>query len=151
MRIFIDTAIAFTGSLCFGIIFNIRGKKLFFAALGGGFCQLAFSLSAFFLKNEISQYFFATIITAVYAELLARLLKTPATVFLVPSIIPLVPGSMMYATMEYCIMGDLNAFQYMLLETIGVAGSLAMGILVVSSINRLVKVANSKIKKSIKP
>jgi len=148
MNIYTETLISFIGSFCFGIIFNIKGKKLFFAGLGGALSQLAYSLSVFFLVNEISRYFFATIITAVFAEAMARVLKAPATVFLVPSIIPLVPGGMLYETMELCIQGHIDEFQLKLFNTIGVAGSLAMGILFVSSFSRLFKVAELKIKKA---
>ena len=147
MQLLFEGIISFIGSFCFGVIFNIKGKKLFFAGLGGLISQLAYSFSILFLNDEISRYFFATIITALFAEFLAKILKSPATVFLVPSIIPLVPGGMMYATMELCIQGKISEFQTSLLNTLGVAGSLALGILVVSSANRLYKVAHSRIKR----
>ncbi len=34
--VFIQTMASFIASCGFGIIFNIKGKKLFFAAIGGG-------------------------------------------------------------------------------------------------------------------
>lgn len=144
MRIFLECFYSFVGSFCFGIIFNIRGSKLLFAGLGGALSQLAYLLLAIPFSQEITQYFFATVVTALYAELLARIKKAPATVFLVPSIIPLVPGGMMYYSMEMCISGKINNFLNLLLQTIGVAGALAMGILVVSSFNKLLKVIDAK-------
>jgi len=144
MTIFIECLYSFIGSFCFGIIFNIKGSKLLFAALGGALSQVSFMLLAFVFTSEITQYFFATIIIAFYAEIMARIKKAPATVFLVPSIIPLVPGGMMYYSMEYCISGQINEFFTLLLKTIGVAGSLAIGILVVSSFNKLLKVSSHR-------
>lgn len=150
MKIFLECLYSLVGSLCFGIIFNIKGKKLIFAAFGGALSQLSFMLLGYFFSSEITQYFFATIITALYAEIMARIKKSPATVFLVPSIIPLVPGGMMYYSMELCITGKINEFFNLLLKTIAVAGALAMGILVVSSFNKLLKVANYKNHKALK-
>ncbi len=149
MNYFLECAYSFIGSFCFGIIFNIQGRKLFYSGLGGALSQGAYIAMGFIFSEDITRYLFATIITTIYAEVLARIEKTPATVILVPSIIPLVPGGMMYYTMEYCILGENSEFINMLLETLGVAGALAMGILVVSSGNKLMKVAARKQKKLI--
>ncbi len=140
MKIIYEVFYSFVGSFGFGFIFNIRGSKILYAALGGALSQLAYSIFGFLPMSEITQYLFATIITASYAEIMARIKKSPAIVFLVPSIIPLVPGGMMYYSMEYCILGKTQQFTDMLLRTLGVAGALAMGILVVSSINKIIRV-----------
>ena len=149
MNYFLECVYSFIGSICFGIIFNIQGRKLFYSGLGGALSQGAYIAIGLIIKDDITRYLFATIITAIYAEVLARVEKTPATVILVPSIIPLVPGGMLYYTMEYCILGEISKFISMLLETLGIAGALAMGILVVSSGNKLMKVAAGKRRKLI--
>lgn len=147
MKIFLEVFYAFVGSLGFGFICNIRGSKIVYAAIGGALSQLAFSLLGFLQISEITQYFFATMVIALYAEIMARVKKAPATVFLVPSIIPLVPGGMMYYSMELCIAGKVEEFSYLIIKTFAVAGALAMGILVVSSINKIFKIALYKKKK----
>lgn len=142
IKIYYEVLYSFIGSLGFAFVFNIRGKKVIFAALGGALSQFSFSIFSMFMDSDITQYLFATIITAIYAELMARILKAPATIFLVPSIIPLVPGGMMYYSMELCILGKTQEFTNSLLNTIAVAGALAMGILIVSSLNKFLKVMN---------
>lgn len=135
-----EVVCSFLGSLCFAFVFNIKGSKLFFAGFGGLVSSLSFSLFSLIFVQEITQCFYATIITAIYAEALARIKKAPAVVFLVPSIIPLVPGGSTYYTMELCILGKVDEFIQKGLYTFGIAGSLAMGILVVSSLNRIFNV-----------
>lgn len=148
MQLLLECIYSFIGSFCFGIIFNIKGKKLFYSALGGFLSQGAYIFFSFIFDSDITCYLLATIIIAIYSEILARILKTPATVFLVPSIIPLVPGGMMYYAMEMCINGENANFINQLLKTIGVAGALAMGILLVSSGNKILRtVINKKINK----
>lgn len=44
---FEQTVVALIASLGFGVIFNIRGKNLFFATIGGGLSWLSYLL----LKN----------------------------------------------------------------------------------------------------
>ena len=43
-----------------------------------------------------------------YAELLARRLKTPAILFVIPAILPLVPGSFLYYAMSSAVRGQLE-------------------------------------------
>ncbi|WP_071434573.1 threonine/serine exporter family protein [Angelakisella massiliensis] len=121
----------------FCIIFNIRRpKRIFFAALGGGLAWAVYLLAAP-VGSDLFQYFAATIALSMYAEVMARIFKCPATEFLLVALIPLVPGGGIYHTMEYCIQGDTSAFLETGLHTLGIAASLAVGILLVSSAVRL--------------
>ena len=43
---------------------------------------------------------------ALYAEILARRLRAPATLFLVPAVIPSIPGSNLYYTMQAAVRGQ---------------------------------------------
>jgi uncharacterized membrane protein YjjB (DUF3815 family) len=53
-------------------------------------------------------YLTAAAFGVLYAELLARRLKTPATLFVIPAIVPLVPGVGLYNTMRYVVDGEYN-------------------------------------------
>jgi uncharacterized membrane protein YjjB (DUF3815 family) len=49
----------------------------------------------------------------VYAELLAHWMRSPTTLFVIPAIIPLVPGSSLYYAMSSAVQRDLtNAREY---------------------------------------
>lgn len=136
MSILLSCFYSFVSTIGFCIIFNIRGKMVFFASLGGALGWLAYELSAFF-GNDLSQYFIATVVIALYAEIMARLHKVPVTVYLIAALIPLVPGSGIYYTMEHFIDGNNDAFLTTFTHTIAIAGCLSFGILLVSSLVRL--------------
>lgn len=140
MRVYLEVLYSFVGSLGFAIVFNIKGRKILYAGIGGALSQFSYSMLSYFNLSDITKYLFATVVIAIYAEVMARFVKSPAIVFLVPAIIPLVPGGMMYYSMEYCIAGKTSLFTDKLLETLGVAGALAMGILLVSSANKILRV-----------
>ena len=89
------------GTLGFNILFHIRGRKLLFATLGGVVSWAVFLALEPVLPGEGFRYFLAAAAVTVYGEVLARVMKTPTTTFLVPSIIPLIPGSALYYTMNY--------------------------------------------------
>ena len=96
MNPFLQILMGTLGTLGFNISFNIRGTKLLFATLGGTISWTVFLALEPVLPGEAMRYFLATAAIAVYGELLARRMKTPTTTFLVPSIIPLIPGSALY-------------------------------------------------------
>ena len=121
-------------SLCFGVIFQVRGVKLAFAGLGGLLSWLIFVLCRIpFPVNDIPRYFFATIAVTVFSEWCARAFRAPVTLFLAVSLIPLVPGNGIYQTMLLAIRGDTGAAASRCIHTVGIAGALSVGILLVSS------------------
>jgi len=57
----------------------------------------------------------------------------------VVGILPFVPGGGIYYTMEYCLSGNTQLFLSTGIHTFGVAGAVAVGILLVSSVTRLLR------------
>jgi len=133
-----QTIAALVASFGFGIIFNIKGGKLIFAAIGGGlswFCYL------YLTKNGISiilSLFISSIIFSIYSEICARYLKTPVTTLIICALIPLVPGAGMYYTMYETILGNVKGAVELGLNTLASAGALALGVIFVSTITRQV-------------
>lgn len=62
------------------------------------------------------------------AEALARRLKHPATLFVIPGLFPLVPGLMAYGGMLFLAREELTAAAQMLARTLFYAGALAAGL-----------------------
>ena len=77
------------------------------------------------------------IVAAVYSESMARVRKYPAISYLVVSIFPMLPGAGIYYTSNYLVQGNMQAFSEKGLTTVGIAGVLAVGILLVSTLVRL--------------
>ncbi len=139
---------AFFASLGFGIIFNIRGKKLYFAALGGSIGWLIYSLSLLVVPS-IYALTLSAIGFSVYSEIMARILKSPITLFVICALIPLVPGGGMYYTMLYILQDNLTMAIETGIQAISDAGSLVMGILIVSSIMKIINNKKENMKNSI--
>lgn len=91
--------LSFFASLGFGIVFEIRPVDLVFAGIGGAIVRIVYLALMSFLNYRIAFIALAAFSAALYAELLAFLKKTPTTVFLYPSIIPLIPGDLFYYAM----------------------------------------------------
>lgn len=136
---------AFTGALSFGVLFNIRGKNLVFAALGGSLSWFAFLISKSFIPTEIGQYFIAAAVISFYSECMAIIRKVPVTIFLVTSMIPLVPGGVLFYTMQNFFQGETTLGAEMGLKAFGIAGAIAMGILLMAFIVRAARQLMRKI------
>lgn len=127
---------AYIACLAFSFIFNLRGKFIALAPLGGSISWIVYNLMSF-SGADLLQYFIATMAVSIYSEILARKYKAPVTMFLIIGLLPLVPGAGIYYTMEYCVAGNQIQFYSSLVHTLAIAGSLALGIVLVSSLFRI--------------
>ncbi len=125
------------GCIGFFILFNIRGPGGFLCALGGTITWASYCLTAFFGGKVLMCYFIAALVAAAYSEIMARIRKSPAIAYLVISIFPLIPGASIYYTTNYFVLGDMSGFAAQGKHTIGIAGVIAVGILMISALVRL--------------
>lgn len=129
---------AFFASLGFGVLFNIRGKALVFAGIAGGVGGMVYNVIVFLDGNPMIANFFAAMALTLCAEIFARILKTTVTTFIACALIPLVPGGNAYRMMiEFMEENLFTGLRYGL-ETITIAGMLAIGILMVSVLTKFV-------------
>ncbi|MEE0928995.1 MAG: threonine/serine exporter family protein [Acutalibacteraceae bacterium] len=133
----------FIGSCGFALLYNIRGIRFWFAGLGGLLSWSFYLTLNTFIPNEFLCYFIVAVLISVYAEIMARFLKTPTTTFIMTSLIPLVPGSALYYTMTHAFSGNVQGFIEKGIQTVGLAGALAAGIITVAGFMRLILQKNS--------
>ena len=134
----LQIAMSMAGSFGFSLLYHIRGKKLLLAALGGGLSWALHLALAPVLPSEPIRYFLCACFVACYAEVLARLLKTPATTFLIPSMIPHIPGRSLYQTMRYALDKEWMECLSQAFYTFKLALALAMGSVVILTIFNVV-------------
>ena len=128
---------AFISSLGFSMLFGLRRRFLVYAALGGLLCWGIYLGMDAWLHMEFLSCLLAAAFAIVYAEVLARRLKTPATLFVVPAILPLVPGGSLYYTMENVVHGRMEAARSFGTQTLIAALALAAGISFVVALREL--------------
>ncbi|WP_066872743.1 threonine/serine exporter family protein [Clostridium mediterraneense] len=137
-QILIESFASFIAVFAFAFIFNIRGKFITWAAIGGFLSWFFYKVALLWCKDVNLAMFISAIIFSSYSELLARKLKTPVTVLVVCGLMPLVPGSGMYYTMSSAVHGETLNTWNLAVSTLSSAGSLALGVIFVSTITRLI-------------
>lgn len=142
--IWLESITTFVACSGFCIIFNIHGKGSLLCALGGGLTWAVYRICQEVGMDMISAYFSATLFAAAYSEVMARVRKYPAISYLVVSIIPLLPGAGVYRTTACILVGDMAGFSTNATQTIAIAGSIAVGILIISTVARLWSIYQQK-------
>lgn len=120
----------------FAILFNGPKNCLVKASVCG---MMGWTVNIF-AQNMIGSRTVATFLGAmtvgIMGEIFAKLFKKPATMFIIPGVIPLVPGAGMYYTMLSLMTGEFNDTARLGSETVFTAFSIAIAIIISSSLNR---------------
>ena len=128
---------AFIGCLGFAIQFNIHGKGMLLCTLGGALAWAVYLAALEFSGSELTGYFWSSLFSSVYSEIMARIRKYPAISYLVISIFPMIPGAGVYYTMNYAVQGQMDLFAHKGMFTAAIAGIMAVGILLGSTVFRM--------------
>lgn len=97
---------SFIGCAGFAIIYNVKGRKIWYASFGGMLTQAVFLLVHNIYPNVFSAVLIASTFTGGYAFIMARKLKAVSTIFLSISSFPLIPGSALYYQLYGIVIKD---------------------------------------------
>ena len=135
----IQTLMGAIGAVGFAVLFNVRGKKLILLFLGGALDWAIYLLLTCNGHSIFTGMFFATVSAAVFSEIVARVLKIPVLMSLVPMLIPLIPGGDLYRTMSAFAKGENQDFLRYARQTVTEAGAIALGIIAVAAITHILQ------------
>ena len=125
--------LSFFASFGFGIVFNIHEKDLIFAALGGFVIRIVYILLSHVMDYRISYTILAAFSAALYSEILASIKKEPSTLYLYPSIIPIIPGDLIYYSMLGVVWANGTLFLENALSCLLVLAGISVGFVLCSS------------------
>ncbi|AZR74812.1 hypothetical protein BBF96_03810 [Anoxybacter fermentans] len=130
---------AFVMVLTFGILFQAPKKSLWLLGLTGTISWAGFLLSKHLIGNVVIASFIASILVGICGEIFARIMRLPVTVFVIAGIIPLVPGIPAYDTMLFLIKGQYLEGVKTGIDTLMIAGAIALAIAIVGAIPPRIK------------
>lgn len=130
-------ACAAIGTSAFSVLFGLRVTDAVLASLGaaGGWSIMQV------MPPEASiafSSFVAAFVSGLYSEIVARFRHRPATVYMISSIIPLVPGGGMYYTMLASVEGKTSQSLEIGMTAMMTAFSIAAGLAVANSLDKLI-------------
>ena len=127
--------------LGFGILFQAPKKSLPFLAFTG---FISFSVFSLLSTNHLFAIFIASLSVGVCSEFFARVMKLPATVFIISGIIPLVPGIPAYNAIFHLLNEDYIDGVNASVDTLLSGGAIALAIAITTTLARSYKKRNKQ-------
>ncbi len=136
MSYIVSVASAVVGTIGFCLFFRLRFNRLPIIAVLSALCYTSYLVVLRLNLSDFAANTAAAVITAALSEFMAIVFRAPVTVFLIPSILPLIPGAALYYTMEAIFKNDIRAAVYYAASMCRAIGGLVFGIIIVSTIVR---------------
>lgn len=131
---------SFLAVVSLSVVFGVPKKYIIYSGIAGAVGQIMYFLIISFNGSQLIAVFAAAVVVALLAHIMARLFKAPVTVFLIPGIIPTVPGLDMYRAVYYLIVGQNSLAQQHMLLALKIAGMIALAIFMVDALFGLKRV-----------
>jgi uncharacterized membrane protein YjjP (DUF1212 family) len=136
----------FFSTLGFGILFNAPKKLLIPVSIIGAVGM--YLLEGMTIDyNVISASFFGTCAIAIMAEIASRAGKDATTIFIIPGIIPFVPGKPLYDTMSQMLMSEYTDAVSTGTQALIIAGCIAIALVLIATFSRLILAIGSRLRK----
>lgn len=140
----LELALALVASMAFGRLFNVPPKGLLVGGLAGMCSWWGLRLVMQAGLGIIPATLVGALAVGLVGEWAARLLRAPASIFIVPGIVPLVPGAVAYAAMLAFLKGDITVGMAKTLESLFSAGAIAAGLIFTGSLARVMTAVTSQ-------
>ena len=138
-ELMIQSVGAFLAIFGFSLLVDMPRKYLVYAGITGGAGWLAYLVSMQVGTSQVAAAFFSSLAAALLSQVFARVLKAPVTIFLVAGILPTVPGASICRSIYFLIQGQTKWYNFYLIQTIQIAGAMAVAIFIVDSLFRLLR------------
>ncbi|MDR1068343.1 MAG: threonine/serine exporter family protein [Clostridiales Family XIII bacterium] len=133
----------------FCVLFNAPLRQIPVISLIGGAGMLSLASGIQYGLGDLASCFLGTCIVAIFAECASRAGKDATTVFILPGIIPFVPGTMIYQTMDSILSGNYIQAAGEASEALLTAGSIAAALILIASLTRLINAVVRRISEKL--
>ena len=133
-----NLALGFMSGVGFTSLINSPRRSVIAASLISGIGWLLYNLGVDAGYGKVTAAFLATIAIEVSSDLTSRILKDAATVYVIPAILPLVPGAGMYYAMLAFVEKDYQLAAHTANEVFFIAGAIALSLLVTGSFMKMI-------------
>ena len=141
---FVKLAGAFFAGAALSVAFQIPRKYFVSAGITAAIGWAAYLITAAMGWNMIWANYTATLCISFTSQVLARKKRVPATMFLIPGIIPIVPGGGMYRIIWSMLYETSREASIHFYETLLMAGAIALGIFTVDTFFRILQLGSGR-------
>lgn len=128
---------AYFATIAFSILCNIRKDKVWIGGVSGALGWATYLLGMYVFDSNVAATFFSSLMVGIMSLKFAVFFKSPATIFRVLGIVPIVPGIGMYRILYSATMMEYQQSILLFFETMQLAGAIALGLLLANTLKRL--------------
>lgn len=144
MYLLTQFVLALFATLAFSVIFRVPVKKIPACMVVGALGWITYIIAVHYMSSPIAGCFAGACTVGLLSAICARVFKEASTVFIIPGILCLVPGYKIYSTMFELLREDVMGTAQTGLETLLMAGAIAVGLLVMGIVIGLVRILVKK-------
>lgn len=122
----------------FALWFHIRGVKILYCGLGALLTWGLYLLMTLVTGSVFGATMAASVFCGLYAQIMARIHKTPATLFSTICVFPLIPGTSLYYTMYGLVTKNTGLAGEKSVELVLTCFGIVLGFMVVEVIERVI-------------
>lgn len=145
MELFLQFVYILFPTCGFCVLFKVPLKKFPSCILVGAFSWTCYQFCMDVGMSAVLSCFLASCLVGLLSDLCSRIIKEAATIFIIPGILCLVPGVGIYNTMLSLLQHDMQSFASTATNTLMVAGAIAVGLLVMGSLIRVIRMLVKKL------
>ncbi len=120
------------------MLYNLEWRSLPFAMIGAAIACLIFEFYIYYNGNVFVASLLSAMAVAAYSDIIAHIIKTPTTVLLIPGIVPMVPGGLLFKTMLAILDKDTENASYFGSRALFIAMGITVGILAATFVFRTI-------------
>lgn len=145
-NLFVEFLFAFLGTLGFTLIFNVPLRHIPVASFVGGAGWVVYQIASAMGCGIAISCFFGACTVGLTSDIASKVCKEAATIFVIPGVLPLVPGAGTYYTMLAIVQGNLDQAAAKGIETLAMAGAIALGLLVMGTVIQIIRGVSKRVK-----
>lgn len=149
VSIIIKAIAAFLAVYFFSITLEVNKKFLPFVGITGMAGWLTYLICKNKGINDTTSYIISGLVITTMSSIFSGIFKTLLTIFLIPGILPIVPGVAIYKMVYNLMTSDIPNARYYFIQTILISVGIAVSIFLIESLYYLIIVIKRKIVKKL--
>lgn len=140
LNIVIQALLAAGGTMGFCVLFHVPIRHIPVCGFIGGCAWGMYQfVSGFSSMGPIVASFIAAALVGFLSDIASRIIREAATIFIIPGILPLVPGAYIFYAMQALVSDDMVDTTSYLTDTMKLAAAIALGLLAVGSVTKAIR------------
>lgn len=130
----------------FAYWFNVKGIQVLYSGIGAFFTWAVYYVCFEMINSNFQATLFGAIFVAIFAQIMARVNRAPATIFLCVCVFPLVPGPNLYYMMYYLVLENYKVAKEEAVTLVLTCVGIALGFIVVDIFNKYIVIIFKRLK-----